>query len=64
MIQKNTLMQKVRTSTEFQEYMQKNYSKIKSLNQESEKYWTPEMVRLQEEITTLSKEVYGTPPTK
>lgn len=64
MDQKNALIQEIHTSKEFQEYMQKNQSKLDSLKEDEKKYWTPEMTSLQQEITTLSKEVYGIPSAK
>lgn len=64
MDQKNALIQEVHTSKEFQDYIQKNQSKLESLNVEMKKYWIPEMVSLEKEIAELNKEVYSTPEMK
>ena len=61
MEQKNTLLQVLQKSKEFQEYIQKNQSKLNNLKKEGKKYWTPEIMNLQQEVIDMSKEVYGAP---
>jgi hypothetical protein len=47
------------TEEKYQEYLKSNLPKIESLNEDLKKFLTPEVLAQQEEILTLSKEVYG-----
>ncbi len=61
---KNKLLQDIYKGKEFQNYIQKNQSKIDELIAEMKKYWTPEMLSLQKEVTDMSKEIYNSPEIK
>lgn len=59
MNQKNTLIQKMNTSQEYKDYIQKNQAKLASLNTEMKTFWTPEIITLQQEVVDIGKEIYG-----
>ena len=62
--EKNSRMQEIQKGKEYQDYIQRNQSKIDTLNEEMKKSWTPEMLALEQEIDTLKTEVYESPPIK
>ena len=60
--EKNTRLQELQKGKEFQDYIQRNQSKIDSINEEIKKSWTPEMVALKQEIADLRVEIYHSVP--
>lgn len=59
MEQKNILMWEFRTKTEYKEYIKNNQSELDKLIIAMKKSWTPELIKLQQEVMRLRKEVYN-----
>jgi hypothetical protein len=50
-------MKTLYASQAYKDYMQKNQSKLNDLNMEMRKFMTPEILKLQQEIGQLNREI-------
>lgn len=55
--QRMLFMKTLYASQEYQDYMQKNQSKLNDLSTETRKFMTPEILQLQQEIGKLNEEI-------